>query len=85
MVLNGVGGHTLAELRQKLSYAELLSWAAYRDKHGSLNPMQRQEQMGAIIALQVNRLSGGEAMLIDFMPHAERPAISLEQAMEEWV
>ncbi|MBD1602469.1 hypothetical protein HAQ05_27765 [Pseudomonas sp. CA3A] len=47
--------------------------------------MQRQEQMGAIIALQVNRLRGGDAALIDFMPHAERPPISLEQAMEEWV
>ncbi|MBD1553636.1 phage tail assembly protein T [Pseudomonas typographi] len=68
-----------------MSYAEMLAWAAYREKHGSFNSMQRQEQMGAIVALQVNRLRGGDAALIDFMPHAERPPISLEQAMEEWV
>lgn len=84
-MLNGVGGSTIAELKRNMSYAEMLSWAAYREKYGSFNPMHRQEQMSAIIALQVHRLGSGKADLIDFMPHAERPAITLEQAMENWV
>lgn len=68
-----------------MSFAEVLAWSEYRDKHGSLSVATRVEQMGAIIALQVNRLGGGKAELIDFMPHAHRGAIALEDAMEQWV
>ncbi|CAK9889208.1 hypothetical protein PS652_02037 [Pseudomonas fluorescens] len=46
--------------------------------------MRRQELAAAIIAQQINRGAGGKAELIDFMPHAERPGVSLEQAMSEW-
>ena len=41
--------------------------------------------MGAIVALQVNRMGGGKAELIDFMPHHEKAGVSLETAMAEWV
>ncbi|MBN3471302.1 hypothetical protein G0D98_23050 [Pseudomonas savastanoi pv. phaseolicola] len=84
LVLNGIGGSTIAEAKANITYSEVLAWSAYRDKHGSLNPMRRIELSGAMIALQVNRANGGEADLYDFMPHAERPAITLEQAMKEW-
>ncbi len=67
-----------------MSYAEVLSWVAYRDKHGSLNPMRRGELSAAIIALQVNRGAGGNAELTDFMPNAERPELSLAAAIESW-
>lgn len=67
-----------------MSYAEMLSWVAYRDKHGSLNPMRRGELAAAIIALQVNRGAGGKADLIDFMPSAERPDLTLQAAIESW-
>lgn len=36
-MLNGVGGSTIAEAKATLSYAEVLAWVAYRDKHGSLS------------------------------------------------
>ena len=68
-----------------MSYVEMTAWAAYRAKHGSFNSMQRQEQMAAIIALQVHRLGAGKSDLLDFMPNAERPPVTLVQAMEEWV
>ncbi|WP_109512778.1 phage tail assembly protein T [Pseudomonas ovata] len=84
LVLNGVGGRTIAEAKATISYAELLDWVAYRDKHGSLNPMPRQEVSAAIIAHQINRSNGGKADLYDFMPNMERPGITLEQAMKEW-
>jgi len=34
-----------------------MAWAAYRNKHGSFNLASRAEQMGAIVALQVNRMA----------------------------
>ncbi|VVO24023.1 hypothetical protein [Pseudomonas fluorescens] len=84
-MLNGVGGCTIAEAKANISYAEVLAWVAYRDKFGSLNTGRRIELSGAIVALQTNRTGGGKAELTDFMPHAERPAVELEQAMGEWV
>ena len=83
-MLNGVGGRTVAEAKANISYREAMAWAAYRNKHGSFNLANRSEQMGAIIALQLNRLGGGTAELIDFMPHQEKAGVSLETAMAEW-
>ncbi|MFL1495498.1 MULTISPECIES: hypothetical protein [Pseudomonas] len=83
-MLNGVGGCTIAEAKANIAYAEVLAWSAYRDKYGSLNLGRRLEFSSAIVALQVNRMNGGKAELVDFMPHASRAEVSLEQAMEEW-
>ncbi len=83
-MLNGVGGSTIAEAKANISYAEVLAWVAYRDKYGSLNLGRRLEFCGAIVAHQVNRMNGGKAELVDFMPHVSRAEVSLDQAMEEW-
>lgn len=83
-MLNGIGGSTIAEAKATISYAEVLAWVAYRDKHGSLNMASRQELSAALIALQVNRSRGGKADLYEFMPHYRRPGIELEQAIAEW-
>lgn len=83
-MLNGVGGISIAEAKATLSYAEVLAWVAYRDKHGSLNLVRRVELAAGLIALQVNRSGGGKAELYDFMPHHVRPGTALEQAMAEW-
>nr|WP_312623103.1 hypothetical protein [Pseudomonas juntendi] len=85
LVLNGVGGNSIAEAKATLSYAEVLAWVAYRDKHGSLNLAGRVELSSALIALQVNRGAGGSADLQAFMPHHLRPGTDLERAMAEWV
>lgn len=83
-MLNGVGGRTIAEAKANISYAEVLAWSEYRDKHGTLNLGRRMEVSTAIIALQVNRGANGKAELIDFMPHAAPKEVDLEQAMDEW-
>ncbi|MFV3286949.1 hypothetical protein ACNFCI_23310 [Pseudomonas sp. NY15356] len=83
-MLNGIGGNTIAEAKATLSYAEVLAWVAYRDKHGSLNLARRQELSAAIVAMQVNRSGGGKAELHDFMPHHVKPGSALEKAMAEW-
>lgn len=84
-MLNGVGGSTIAEAKANLSYAEVLAWVAYRDKHGPLNLARRIELASGLIALQVNRSGGGKADLYDFLPHHVRPGTELERAMSEWV
>jgi len=67
-----------------MTFDEAMAWVAYRDKYGSLNPMWRQEQMGAIVAMQVNRMRGGKANVVDFMPNEPKPPITLVDAMEQW-
>lgn len=84
-MLNGIGGTSIAEAKATLSYAEVLAWVGYRDKHGSLNVARRQELSAALIALQVNRNGGGRADLYDFMPHHVQPGISLLEAVASWV
>ncbi|GHB30449.1 phage tail assembly protein T [Salinicola rhizosphaerae] len=63
-------------------------WAAYRNKHGSLNAGERIERAVAqLTAIYANRYrkEGHEPLTLwDLMPHAERPAESLEQAMATW-
>lgn len=39
-MLNGVGGSTIAEAKERLSYAEYRAWVAYLNKRGSLHPGQ---------------------------------------------
>ncbi|MGO0686834.1 hypothetical protein [Pseudomonas fulva] len=84
-MLNGIGGTSIAEAKATLSYAEVLSWVDYRDKHGSLNIARRQELSAALIAVQVNRSRGGKADLYDFMPHhPQQSGISLIDAVASW-
>ncbi|WJO30975.1 phage tail assembly protein T [Pseudomonas monteilii] len=83
-MLNGIGGSTIAEAKATLSYAEVLAWVAYRDKHGSLSLARRIELSAGVVALQVNRSGGGKADLYDFLPYHARPGSDLEQAMREW-
>ncbi|MHA6196825.1 phage tail assembly protein T [Pseudomonas wadenswilerensis] len=83
-MLNGIGGTSIAEAKATLSYAEVLAWVAYRDRHGSLSVVRRAELAAALVAQQVNRSAGGKAELYDFMPHADRPGATLEQAMSQW-
>ncbi|MCE0865579.1 hypothetical protein LU674_024630 [Pseudomonas alloputida] len=84
-MLNGIGGTSIAEAKATLSYAEVLSWVDYRDKHGSLNIARRQELSAALIAVQVNRSRGGKADLYDFMPHhPQQSGISLMDAVASW-
>jgi hypothetical protein len=85
-VLCGIGGRTIAEAQQRLSYPEFLSWAKYRSKRGSLHVGMRVERSSALLAtLYANSHSkNGGFRLSDFMPHEEESAVSLEQAMATW-
>ena len=83
-MLNGVGGRTIAEAKERMTYQEALAWGRYIDRYGSLHTGRRLEAGSAQVALQTHRLGGGMAELLDFMPHEQRLGLSLERAMNEW-
>jgi hypothetical protein len=85
-VLCGVGGRTIAEAQQRLSYREFLSWALYRSKRGSFNVGMRVEHgSGLLAAIYANTKSKeGGYRVHDFAPHHDDPPVTLEQAMENW-
>lgn len=86
--MNGIGGCTIEEAKDRLSYEEVQRWAAYRKKNGSLRTPQHIERGFAMLAtLYVNsrRKRGSNPFSIfDFMPHEDEPGISLEDAKKTW-
>lgn len=48
--MHGVGGNTVEEAQQRISYSEYLDWCSYVSKNGSLNPAKRLEKTLALIA-----------------------------------
>jgi hypothetical protein len=76
LVLSGVGGRTIEEAKERMSYAEALDWAAYMRKRGPLNVGMRIEVGFAMLAVKIDRALGGKMTLNDFMPwsqHTEEP------------
>ena len=43
LVMNGIGGRTIAEAQERMSRREFLVWLKYREKYGPLNIMMRTE------------------------------------------
>lgn len=86
LVLNGIGGRTVAEAKERLSYLEYLQWIRFRNKRGSLNSGFRVEiAIAQLCALFANVNSkNGNYKLHDFAPHMDEPVISLEDAMKLW-
>ena len=85
-MLNGVGGRTISEAKQAVSYPEYLKWCAFRKKRGKLNLGMRMEEGFALLAtIYANTHSkNGGYTLHDFSPHSDEPVIDLETAMETW-
>lgn len=71
-MLNGIGGCTVAEAKERLTYAEALDWFAYIRKRGSLNTGMRLEAGFALLAAILSSAHGGKASMDDFMPHADK-------------
>lgn len=69
MVLAGIGGRTVAEAKANLSCRETGDWFAFYRQHGGLTHTDR---LLATLATQINRLTGGEAEVGDFLPILNR-------------
>jgi hypothetical protein len=82
--MSGVGGKTIDKAKRSMSYAEFLTWSAYRNKRGSLNTGVRVEQAAAMLAaLYASGKTKKPLNIYDFMPHFEEPPMTLEQMMRE--
>lgn len=57
-MLAGVGGLTVEEAKERMSYAEYIAWAAYARKNGGLNLGLRLEDGFALIASVLSQLNG---------------------------
>ncbi|QQE90853.1 hypothetical protein GKQ51_09555 [Azotobacter chroococcum] len=84
--MSGIGGRTIAEAQERISYQEFVAWARYRAKRGSLNVGMRVERGAALLAtLYANAHSkNGGYKISDFATYHDEPTMSLEQAMEQW-
>lgn len=76
-MLSGVGGNTVEEAKQRLTYAEALKWFAYVRKHGT--PNQHLHQGFAMIAAIVTQALGGKAEMKDFMLRTEQPVTTEDE------
>ena len=72
-MLNGIGGRTIEEAKERMSFTEAQQWSAYMERRGSLHVGTRLEWGFARIAAAINNALGGTARQIEFMPHA-RPS-----------
>jgi len=88
LVLCGVGGRTIAEAKERLSYAEFIQWIEYRNKRGTLNLGFRFEQRTALLAAMyanAHKPADKAAYEVDdFSPHADIKELTLEEAMAAW-
>ena len=84
-MLNGIGGRTISEAKERISRVEFESWMAYIARHGSLNLGLRIEDAAALIAYITHRSAGGTLDHDQFLPVREvDEAAALEQAMATW-
>lgn len=86
--MHGIGGRTIAEAQERVSYPEFVTWAKYRQRRGSLNSGLRIEHgMAMLASLYVNahrKEHSAPVDLFDFAPHLDRPEATLEEAMAAW-
>lgn len=78
-MLCGIGGKTIAEAKANLSYKEALDWFLYARQRGGL---RHSERLLATIATQINRLTGGDAEISDFLPYL-KPADKTDEKPAE--
>lgn len=76
----GVGGKTIAEAKANLSYHEAQQWFAYAKRRGGL---LHADRLLATIATQINRLSGGDAEIGNFLPELNRVANENDASMAD--
>lgn len=77
-MLAGIGGRTIEEAKQRMTYAEFRDWMRYREKVGPLNHLQRADYRTALLASVVNRSMGGRAEITDFLPDYDQTPASPE-------
>lgn len=70
--MHGIGGCTLAEARRNLSAAEVVLWAEYRKKRGTLNVGLRLEQLFALSDTRMSQMWGGKVNVEQLLRYHEQ-------------
>lgn len=68
-MLAGVGGRTVAEAKERVSYAEFLDWMEYRERRGTFNLGMRMEFLMARLSTQVSQGLGGKTTFDEILRH----------------
>lgn len=86
--MNGIGGRTIAEAQERMTYSEFVVWMKFRAKRGSLHQGMRVEMaLAQFQALYANSKTGNDAPRLyqqDFAPHMDARVESLEEAVASW-
>jgi hypothetical protein len=81
--MNGIGGRTIAEAQENMSFAEWIVWLKFRGKRGSLHTGMRVEVAFAEFqALWLNTKTQKDAPKLyaqDFAPHMDPRIITAEE------
>lgn len=87
-MLNGIGGRTITEAKENLTEEEFLSWVAYRERFGSLNPIVAIDRGCGTTSFLIQAVNGGKGNYLDFVPdyrtEEQKAHDELQQAMKEW-
>jgi hypothetical protein len=84
-VLSGIGGETVEEAKQRVTYAEFQDWLTFRKMRGSLFIGNRLESGFGLLTYMVSRAMGGKQTLRDFMPHADKPDQPVEMDLDSTI
>lgn len=69
LVLNGIGGCTIREAKERIDYDEYRAWVAYLKKRGSLNGSYRLEWSAGSVSRDSGQGRGVKCEPDDFRPH----------------
>ena len=83
-MLNGVGGRTIAEAKDNITYSEYIEWVKYRNLRGSFSIPRRVEQAVASMCMMIGNVNGGKKggqpySATDFMPHEIMPEPEVDE------
>lgn len=68
--MNGIGGRTIDEAKERLTQREVMTWAAYIAKRGTLNTGRRLEiGFGQVMAAIAQASGAKDVTAAQFMPH----------------
>lgn len=83
--MNGVGGRSIAEAKQQLSYKEVLLWRAYYERYGSLNVNRRlQCELAELKTMLAVKLGMKDIEIYDFMPNEDAPVIGFDEMRSQY-
>lgn len=87
LVLNGIGGCTIAEAKQNITAGEFNSWIKYINKYGTINPTIRLEASSGQICYTIAKTNGARGVKpMDFMPtlvNINKQTLSSEPTYED--